>query len=78
MVVDALALGARFKRAVARDAEGKTAWTETLGKASCRGNIHRAEPDDDINYTVLALLLLEQNGMDFDTASRFGCNPAGQ
>jgi ADP-ribosylglycohydrolase len=41
---------------------------ETFGRACCRGNIRRAEPDDDINYTVLALLLLEQKGLDFDTA----------
>ena len=28
----------------------------------------RAEPDDDINYTVIALLLLEDKGVDFDTS----------
>jgi ADP-ribosylglycohydrolase len=28
----------------------------------------RAEPDDDINYTILALLVLEENGLAFDTA----------
>ena len=33
----------------------------------CRGRIVRAEPDDDINYTFLALLLLERYGTDFDT-----------
>ena len=39
-----------------------------VGRACCRGNIVRAEPDDDINYTVLALLLLEDNGVAFETA----------
>ncbi len=41
---------------------------ERLGKKCCRGQIVRAEPDDDINYTVLALLLLEEHGIDFTTA----------
>ncbi|MGI9238505.1 MAG: ADP-ribosylglycohydrolase family protein [Woeseiaceae bacterium] len=41
---------------------------EKLGADCCRGQIARAEPDDDINYTVLALMLLEENGIDFDTA----------
>lgn len=41
---------------------------ESLGRSCCRGNIRRAEPDDDVDYTVLALLLLEQKGLDFDTA----------
>ena len=31
-------------------------------KLCCRGHIRRAEPDDDINYTVLALMLLEDHG----------------
>ena len=52
-----------------------------LAQACCRGNIRRAEPDDDINYTVLALLLLEQEGIDFQTANvaRYWLNllPAG-
>ena len=38
-----------------------------LGRASCRGHISRAEPDDDINYTILALLLLEDRGADLGT-----------
>lgn len=29
---------------------------ERTGKACCRGHIVRAEPDDDTNYTALALL----------------------
>ena len=40
---------------------------EKLGRACCRGHIVRAEPDDDINYTVLALLLLEERGTDLST-----------
>jgi ADP-ribosylglycohydrolase len=45
--------------------EGSTA--ERLGRACCRGHITRAEPDDDINYTVLALLLLEDRGVEMGT-----------
>jgi ADP-ribosylglycohydrolase len=41
---------------------------DELGRACCRGHINRAEPDDDINYTVLSLLLLEKQGLAFDTA----------
>jgi ADP-ribosylglycohydrolase len=36
-------------------------------KACCRGHIRRAEPDDDINYTVLALMLLENHGLALTT-----------
>ena len=32
------------------------------GRLSCRGHISRPEPDEDINYTVLALLLLDDRG----------------
>ena len=42
---------------------------DRLGRACCRGHISRAEPDDDINYTVLALLLLEEHGAGFDVAA---------
>jgi ADP-ribosylglycohydrolase len=38
------------------------------GRASCRGLIERSEPDDDINYSVLALMLLEQHGLELTTA----------
>jgi len=38
-----------------------------LGRASCRGVLQRSEPDDDINYTVLALLLLEERGLALST-----------
>jgi hypothetical protein len=37
------------------------------GKLCCRGHIRRAEPDDDINYTVLALMLLENHGVALTT-----------
>jgi ADP-ribosylglycohydrolase len=33
----------------------------------CRGGFDRSEPDDDINYSVLALLLLEAHGSDLAT-----------
>lgn len=35
--------------------------------ASCRGHMTRSEPDDDINYSVLALMLLEQHGKALTT-----------
>jgi ADP-ribosylglycohydrolase len=41
---------------------------ERSGRACCRGEIRRGEPDDDINYSVLALLLLEEHGLDLSTA----------
>jgi ADP-ribosylglycohydrolase len=40
---------------------------ERDGKLCCRGHMRRAEPDDDINYTVLALMLLENHGAAFTT-----------
>jgi hypothetical protein len=40
---------------------------DQLGRECCRGFIERAEPDDDINYTVLALLLLEDRGAELRT-----------
>ncbi len=40
---------------------------EGVGAASCRERLSRSEPDDDINYTVLALLLLEENGLALQT-----------
>jgi ADP-ribosylglycohydrolase len=39
-----------------------------IGRDCCLGHIVRAEPDDDINYTVLALMLLEERGIGLETA----------
>jgi ADP-ribosylglycohydrolase len=36
-------------------------------RACCLGQIERAEPDDDIDYTLLALLLLEEHGAGLRT-----------
>ena len=40
----------------------------SLFRGSCRGEMVRSEPDDDINYTVLALQLMEDHGLELDTA----------
>lgn len=48
------------------DAPGGTL-VDRLGRACCKDHLTRAEPDDDINYTVLSLLLLEQRGAAFET-----------
>ena len=40
---------------------------ERVGKTCCKGRIERFEPDDDINYTVMALLLLERHGAELTT-----------
>lgn len=39
-----------------------------FARGSCRQEMVRSEPDDDINYTVLALQLLEEHGLDLDRA----------
>ena len=41
---------------------------ERFGAASCRDRLVRSEPDDDINYTALALLMLEEHGAELETA----------
>ena len=33
-----------------------------FGRHSCLNQISRSEPDDDINYSALALIMLEQHG----------------
>src|SRR5690606_7870909 len=33
--------------------------------ASTRGNVRFAEPDDDIHYTILGLMLVEKHGLNF-------------
>ncbi len=40
---------------------------EKVGRASCRGEFSRSVPDDDINYTVLALTMLEKHGLELST-----------
>jgi ADP-ribosylglycohydrolase len=39
-----------------------------IGRRSCKGWLERSEPDDDINYTVLALMMLERHGIELSTA----------
>ena len=43
--------------------------TSSLFRGSCKGQMVRSEPDDDINYTVLALQLMEDHGLGLDTAN---------
>ena len=47
----------------ASDALGSTVIT----KSCCAEHITRSEPDDDINYSLLALMLLEQHGDNLQT-----------
>jgi ADP-ribosylglycohydrolase len=49
------------------DAEGG-ALVGRMGRASCRGILCRSEPDDDITYSVLALMMLEEHGAELTTA----------
>ncbi len=39
-----------------------------LDRRCCKGNLVRSEPDDDINYSTLALLMLEQHGAALTTS----------
>jgi ADP-ribosylglycohydrolase len=43
--------------------------TSRFFHGSCKGQMVRSEPDDDINYTVLALQLMEDHGLKLDTAN---------
>lgn len=38
------------------------------GAEACRDQLRHAIPDDDINYTVLALMIIEEHGTSFTTA----------
>jgi ADP-ribosylglycohydrolase len=38
-----------------------------VGKESCKENLTRSEPDDDIMYSVLALMMLEEHGAALET-----------
>ncbi len=55
---------------------------DIMGKLSCKEYITRSEPDDDINYTVLALIMLEKYGPGLTTqnvaSSWLGYLPAGR
>ena len=46
--------------------DAKTA-SKLVLEQCCKDRMHRSEPDDDINYSVLALMLLEQHGADLTT-----------
>jgi len=40
---------------------------DVLFKPCCRGQMQKSLPDDDINYSVLALMMLENHGKDLNT-----------
>src|SRR5262245_48215281 len=39
----------------------------SMHRGSCRGHIERSDADDDVNYSVLALVLLERHGRELET-----------
>lgn len=45
---------------------GRWPWNRASAPTSLEENLHGTPEDDDINYTILALLILEQCGPDFD------------
>lgn len=38
-----------------------------IHRPSCRGELTRSEADDDLNYSLLALIMLEQHGLELQT-----------
>jgi ADP-ribosylglycohydrolase len=46
----------------------KNTLVDTFGRQSCKEFLRRSESDDDITYTVLALMLLEDHGLELSTA----------
>jgi ADP-ribosylglycohydrolase len=50
-----------------RDYINYDAREEVIFKASCKQHMVRSEPDDDINYSFLSLLMLEKHGAELET-----------
>lgn len=50
-----------------RDYIGFDPAEKLIFKASCKGHMQRSEPDDDINYSFLSLLMLEKHGAELAT-----------
>lgn len=50
-----------------RDYVGYIEGREDITRECCKDHLVRSEPDDDINYSTLALLMLEQHGPDLKT-----------
>ncbi len=52
---------------VVRDYISYVPGTDMVNEAWCKDGFDRSEPDDDINYTYLSLLMLEEHGMGLTT-----------